>query len=106
MQCQFQLLALPLMIFVAHSVRAQTFAAGQGWNFGDSKFTSHSFRKDKKCEIFQSCYISGFGALADDPIAKNVLYTDEEDPWRRCPQPYTLIGMQCLFFRQVNSIED
>merc|ERR1719325_345719 len=74
MQCQFQFLALTLLIFVAHSVRAQTFAAGQGWNFGDS-----------------------FGALADDPIAKNVLYTDEEDPWRRCPQPYTLIGMQCLF---------
>ena len=29
----------------------------------------------------------------------NVLYTDEEDPWRKCPKPYVLIGMQCLFFR-------
>ena len=52
MQCQFQFLALSLLIFVAHSVRAQTFAAGQGWNFGDSKFTFHiHFEKIKSVKL-------------------------------------------------------
>ena len=29
----------------------------------------------------------------------NVLYY-KNDPYRNCPQPYVLIGMQCLFFSQ------
>ena len=42
-------------------------------------------------------YISG--GYPQHPMINNVLFYTN-DPYRNCPPPYVLIGMQCLFFSQ------
>jgi len=43
-------------------------------------------------------FSSAFSA-GQHPTINNVLYY-KNDPYRNCPPPYILIGMQCLFFSQ------
>ena len=39
------------------------------------------------------------GGYPQHPMINNVLFY-KNDPYRNCPPPYVLIGMQCLFFSQ------
>lgn len=49
--------------------------------------------------MYNSTCCSGYtNSRIRSPIS-NVLY-EKEDPYRRCPRPYVLVGMQCLFFSQ------